>query len=179
LDVLIEGLGSEDQDIRWATLLILARLGKTDERVVSLLLNLLQVGSSTHRRMAVYCLRDIGLEDSGSAAALLECFGDPEPLVRVAAVTSLARVSRIDKDGTALLLRLLQGDPDSRVRCSAAFALARLGVPSEEIRSCLLAASQGSDPRLRKAAADALKLIKSKGPDCRPSKVAANGPSVN
>ena len=56
LDVLVAALGRKDQDIRWATLLLLSRLGTSDERVPSLLLNVLDDGSAVQRRMAVYCL---------------------------------------------------------------------------------------------------------------------------
>lgn len=164
LEVLIEGLGSEDQDIRWATLLLTARLGKSDERIVSLLLGLLKTGSSIQRRMAVYCLRDMDLKDAESLQALMESLRDPDPLVRVAAVTSLKGRPEVGQEGGDLLLHLFLKDPDPRVRHTAALTLAQLGDPTEEIRAALKDASRGDDPQLKKAANAALDLLQKKGP---------------
>lgn len=134
LDVLIEGLGSEDQDIRWATLLLITRLGKSDERIPSLLLDLTRAGTSTQRRMAVYCLRDLGLGSETALQAVLQTLRDVDPLVRIAAVTTLARQSHVSKDGLDILLSLFSEDADPRVRNAAAFTLARLGISTERIQ---------------------------------------------
>jgi len=63
LTVLKETLDHDDPDIRWATVLLLARLGKMDRGVVSQLLDLLKTGTPRQRRMAIYCLRDMELKD--------------------------------------------------------------------------------------------------------------------
>ena len=163
-DVLIQGLGSEDQDIRWATILLLTRLGKKDERITPLLLELLKIGTATQRRLAVYCLRDLGIGEETRLDGVLQALRDPDPLVRVAAVTSLKTRPEVGKVGLDLILHLFLEDPDSRVQHVAAITLAKIGAPTDEIRTALRDAGRGRDPRLRKAAAAALELLQKKGP---------------
>ena len=131
MEVLVGGLGSDDQDVRWATQLLLTDLGKRHADVAARLERLLHDGSATQRRMAVYCLRDIGMAaDGGTAAgglpaALLQAMDDPEPLVRVAAVTSMAKASTVGPEALDALRRAAAGDADVRVRNAASFAVKR------------------------------------------------------
>lgn len=164
LDLLIEGLGNEDQDIRWATVHLLTRLGKNDERITPLLLGLLKTGTAIQRRIAVYCLRDLGIGGETQLDGVLQALRDPDPLVRVAAVTSLRTRPEVGKVGLDLILHLFLEDPDSRVQHAAAITLAQLEAPTDEIRAALRDAGRGRDPRLRKAADAALELLKKKGP---------------
>jgi len=132
LDTLMEALGSEDPDIRWATLQLLIRLGKNDRRILPLISDLLNSGSPTQRRMAVYCLRDLGLEDR---SVQLQCLGDTDPLVRVAVVVALSKQSRLSEDVLSVLVRLNSNDTDSRVRNAAGFVLERLGISPDKFPS--------------------------------------------
>ncbi|MFB3109206.1 MAG: HEAT repeat domain-containing protein [Candidatus Binatia bacterium] len=132
LDTLMEALGSEDPDIRWATLQLLIRLGKNDKRILPLISELLNSGSPTQRRMAIYCLRDLGFEDR---SVQLQCLGDTDPLVRVAAVTVVGKQSRLSEDVLSVLVRLNTNDTDSRVRNAAGFALERLGISPDKFSS--------------------------------------------
>lgn len=136
VEVLVGGLGSDDQDVRWATQLLLTDLGKRHADVAARLERLLHDGSATQRRMAVYCLRDIGMAAGGTLAgggtsvgglpaALLQAMDDPEPLVRVAAVTSLAKAPAVGSEALAALGRAAAGDADVRVRNAASFAVKR------------------------------------------------------
>ncbi len=129
LSVLTEGLGCEDADIRWATLQLLTRLGKNDKQILPLVSDLLNTGNPTQRRMAVYCLRDLGLEDR---SVQLQCLGDRDPLVRVAAVTALSKQSQLSENVLSVLFRLNSNDTDSRVRSAAKFVLERLGISPEK-----------------------------------------------
>src|SRR5713226_1268129 len=162
LEVLKETLGSKDPDIRWAISVLLVRLGKSNKSIVALFLDLLKTGTATQRRMAVYFLRDLNLKDRSSLQALMESLRDPDPLVRVAVVTSLKGRTEINKDHLDCLLRLFLEDPDSRVRHAVAITLAELGSPSDEIFSALRDASRSGDPQLKKAATAALDLLKKK-----------------
>lgn len=163
LEVLEETLGSDDPDIRWAAAVLLVRLANADKGVAALLRDLLKTGTATQRRMAVYCIRDID-QDEASLQALLGSLGDPDPLVRVAAVTALKVYSVIGNEGLDLLLGLFLEDPDPRVQRNAALALARLGAPNQAIRVALSKASQSHDFQLRKAAQAALVLLQKRGP---------------
>ncbi len=129
---LIEALGSEDSDIRWATLQLLIRLGKNDKRILPLISDLLNSGSPPQSRLAVYCLRDLGLEDR---SVQLQCLGDTDPLVRVAAVTALSKQSQLSEEVLSVLVSLNANDTDSRVRNAAGFALERLGISPDKFSS--------------------------------------------
>ena len=132
LDVLAHGLGSRDQDLRWATQLLLTDLGKRYPEVEGCLEALLRDGSATQRRMSVYCLRDIhegrdtGMPGIGRASAFLEAIHDPEPLVRVAVVASLAKATEVSAETLDALTRAATDDADARVRNAAAFAVKKL-----------------------------------------------------
>ncbi len=132
LDTLREALGSEDPDIRWATLQLLIRLGKNDGRILPLVSDLLNSGSPTQRRMAVYGLRDLGLEDQ---SVQLQSLGDTDPLVRVAAIIALSKQARLSEDVLSVVVRLNANDTDSRVRSAAKFALERLEISPDKFSS--------------------------------------------
>ena len=129
LEVLEWGLGSGDQDLRWATQLLLTDLGKRYPEVAARLEDILRQGTATQRRMAVYCLRDVGAAGAGLPAAVLGAIADPEPLVRVAVVTTLAKAPELERDALDSLRRAAADDPDVRVRNAAAFAVKRLSGP--------------------------------------------------
>ncbi len=130
IEVLAGGLGSRDQDLRWATQLLLTDLGKRYPEVRTRLEGLLRDGSATQRRMTVYCLRDIEAAGGGLPAVFLEAMRDPEPLVRVAVVTSLAKASTVSAEALEGLRSAASDDVDVRVRNAAAFAVGRLSEPS-------------------------------------------------
>jgi HEAT repeat protein len=163
LKALDDALDAADPDIRWAVALLLARLGKnSDSGVVAHLVELLKSGRPTQRRMAVYCLRDIGAHDSPSTEAFQTALVDPDPLVRVAAITSLRALPEIARGALDRLLRLVSADEDSRVRASAALSLSYPNAPTEEIRQALDNASRSDDPKLAKAARAALEIVEKK-----------------
>src|SRR5262245_23372942 len=104
--VLSETLDHRDPDIRWAVALILIRLAKTDRQVSKLLTELTAKGTANQRRMAIYCLRDVGLTDEESVQTLVNALHDPDPLVRIAATTSLKIYSGLSEHGKSELLEL-------------------------------------------------------------------------
>ena len=162
LKVLMDTLGSHDSDVRWAVALLLIRLAKTDPQLVSHFLELLSKGTAIQRRMAIYCLRDLGLEDDVSLQELLTSLHDSDPMVRVAAVISLKSRRGCNAEGKNSLMKLFLEDPDSRVRNVAAVTLAQLGWNSEEFRQALAGASQSDNAPERKAASVALALLQKK-----------------
>jgi len=160
LDALKDALDAADPDIRWAVALLLVRLGKkSDTAVARHLIELVHSGKPTQRRMAVYCLRDIGAQDTGVGRALIDALGDGDALVRVAVITSLKVMPQIGGAALDLLLRMFAEDADLRVRASAALALARLGAGRSDVRAALDNATRSNDPILSKAARSALKIL--------------------
>ncbi|MGB7951649.1 MAG: HEAT repeat domain-containing protein [Candidatus Binatia bacterium] len=158
--VLIETLDHRDPDIRWAVALILVRLAKTDREVLELLIEVASKGTVNQRRMAIYALRDMGSSDEASLRTLLNSLGDPEPTVRVAAVTSLRMRPALDDEGRVKLLELFVRDQDQRVRNTAAVTLAQLEGTSEEFLDELMKASLSDNAQLKKAASTAFDILK-------------------
>jgi HEAT repeat protein len=161
VQVLIETLDHRDPDIRWAVALLLIRLAKTERPILRLLIELASKGTANQRKMAIYALRDVGLDDE-SVQTLLSSLRDPDPTVRVAAVTSLRMQSGLGEDGKNELMQRFSQDQDSRVRNTAAVILAHLGAPSEEFLSALTKASMSDNAQLKKAAITALNILKNK-----------------
>jgi len=160
IQVLTETLDHRDPDIRWAVALILIRLAKTDRQVLKLIIELASKGTATQRRMAIYSLRDVGLTDEESVQMLMDALHDPDPMVRVAAVTSLKMHSELSERGKSQLLELFLGDSDPRVRNTVVVTLAYLGTPSEEFLSELTKATASENSQLKKAATAAFSILK-------------------
>jgi HEAT repeat protein len=162
VQVLVEALDHRDPDIRWAVALLLIRLAKTQRQILRLLIELASKGTANQRRMAIYSLRDAGSSDDESVQTLVNSLRDPDPMVRVAAVTSLKTQSGLSEEGKNELLQRFSQDQDPRVRNTAAVTLAYLGAPSEEFLSALTKASASDNAQLKKAAITALKILKNK-----------------
>jgi HEAT repeat protein len=160
IQVLTETLDHRDPDIRWAVALILIRLAKADRQVLKLLIELASKGTATQRRMAIYSLRDLGLMDNENVQMLMDALHDPDPMVRVAAVTSLKMHSGLSKRGKSELLELFLRDSDPRVRNTVVVTLAYLGTPSEEFLSELTKATASENAQLKKAAYAAFDILK-------------------
>ncbi|HEU4343813.1 MAG TPA: HEAT repeat domain-containing protein [Candidatus Binatia bacterium] len=164
IQMLLDALDHADPEIRWAIAVLLVRLGKSDAAVVGRLLDLCATGTPTERRMAVYCVRDLELSDKLSLESLLNALQDPEPMVRVAAVTSLKARTDVDENGRGVLLDLFLRDRDVRVRSVAAITLAVLGSPSEKFLAALDDAAASDHAQIKKAAFAALSLLHNKRP---------------
>ena len=74
LPTLLEALGSDDGDVRWAAGNILARL-RGDTALVDALQQLLGTGNPAQRKMAAYCLRDLDARSPAVERALLAALG--------------------------------------------------------------------------------------------------------
>jgi HEAT repeat protein len=159
LEVLLNTLDTADSDIRWAVLLLLVQLGRTDARIPTLVVQLAEAGRPTQRRMALYCLRDLRLEDEIALPAFVKGLKDPEPLVRVAAMIGLKPRPAVSDVVRRQLLDAFLKDPDSRVRSTAAVVMAQLKLVSEEFSAGLEAASRSEDPQIKKAAVAALSIL--------------------
>jgi HEAT repeat protein len=160
IQILLETLDHRDPDIRWAVVLLLIRLAKADRPVLQLLIELAAKGTANQRRMAIYSLRDVGLTDEGNVQVLMDALHDPDPMVRVAAVTSLKMHSGLSERGKNELLELFLRDSDPRVRNTVVVTLAYLGTPSEEFLSELRKATASENAQLKKAAGAAFDILK-------------------
>jgi HEAT repeat protein len=156
---LLDGLDHEQADIRWAIGLLLVRLARETPQIVSRLLQLCSQGTPTQRRLAVYCVRDLNLQDAASRQALLQALHDHEPLVRIAAAGSLKRTADLDGRDYDLLLRAFREDPDRRVRAVAALTVAQRGYATKEFLQALKNEAECGDEQREKAARAALNFL--------------------
>jgi len=154
--VLLDALGDADGDLRWAAADLLVRVRFADGP--ARLRDLVATGSGAARKMALYCLRDLGAAGPDVERTVLGALDDPDPGVRLAAMAALARLA-CDRDAAAARLTgaLASGPP--ALRRAAAAALGTLGRATPAVLAALDAAAGASDPALRRAAAGALRAL--------------------
>jgi HEAT repeat protein len=157
---LLEALANPDGDVRWAAANLIVRLGGDNpDPIRHGLIALEDHPDHNARKMAIYCLRDLKLDDPEVRATVERASRAAESGVRLAALSLLAHLPQADNDDDAveIALRCLESDPDLGVRRAAASALGRLGAGSARAAQALeRAASQKADPGLAKAARQAL-----------------------
>jgi HEAT repeat protein len=157
LPAVLETLGSDDGDLRWAAAGILARM--TDRAaVIETLRDLLARGGRSHRKMALYCLRDFDARAPEVERAALAALDDEDARVRIAAVSAVARLAGDRSAAAARLLRVLE-EGDAPLRRAAAAALGTLGEPREDVLAALRRSAAAADQGLRRAAERSLRLL--------------------
>ncbi len=158
---LLDSLGHNDVDVRWAIGLLLVRLARTDEWTMRELSRRCTIGNALQRRMAVYCLRDLNVQDGTSTQVFLAALRDSDPRVRMAAIAGLRR-GDLDVPAKDALLAVFLEDPDNRVKSVAVVTLAQIGAPSERFLRALNLAESSDDEPIRRAAKAALSLLENK-----------------
>lgn len=155
---LVEAISSSDGDVRWAAAELVVRLGKKNRAAVSnQLVALASSGNLNARKMALYCLRDVGGPREELLAVAESCCSDHQSLLKMAALSLLARVNDPGDRAAALAIRLLEGDPDGGVRRCAAVALGHIGNRSHHVTEALRrAANTEGDIYMKRAAEGAL-----------------------
>lgn len=159
VNALLAALDHQEPDIRWANALLLTAIAKREPAAIALLIELCASGTANQKRMAIYCLRDLGLNDVESLRAIAGQLSDANPTVRVAAVTSLKQRADADEAAEQALLQCYFNDADERVRHAAAITLAAHGCRKEEFVAALDRASASGHAQTKKAALAALKLL--------------------
>jgi HEAT repeat protein len=157
LPVLLDALGEDDGDVRWAAADILVRLPDS-EAVATAVRRLAAEGNPAQRKMALYCLRDRDARGPAVEAVVLAGLDDPTAGVRLAAMASLARLAA-DRARAADRLAAALDDADAGVRRAAAAALGTLGAPTPVALAALRRAAEAPDPSLRRAAGRALQRL--------------------
>src|SRR5437867_1396768 len=174
LPVLIENLGHDESDLRWAAATAVLRLAAHHPPVIEELRRLAGAGNAVQRRMALYCLRDLAQTDLPAASAAqagpdaqavyLTSLSDPDPGVRLAGLSCLGKLKLASPEARKALLRLLEADPDPGVRRSAAVTLGQLGDAAPTVLEVLTRAAQSDDVGLSKAATGALEKLRAEIP---------------
>jgi len=163
LPSLVEALGSDAGDIRWAAARLLVNTGRAYGEVLPLILGLVQTDPNPALRcMALYCLRELAPDEPGCAQAIVAATLDPQRSVRHAALTALASTSDAPP---AVIDRLVEASNDASdppAQRIATFALGALGsLPQVQLPESAIASlrehAAGSDrAELRSAAQRAL-----------------------
>jgi HEAT repeat protein len=161
LPALLEAFSSVDRDVRWAAAKLVVRLGREDPAAISTaLVSLARTGDLSARKMALYCLRDMGASGGRVIEAAERAAAAHDALVRLAALALLSRLGATSERAARTALRLFESDPDRGVRRAGAVALGRIGSRSPRVIEGLKrAALEPGDRSIRRAAADALKRL--------------------
>jgi HEAT repeat protein len=165
IPTLLEALSSGDGDIRWAAAELTVRLAMTNRDVVSgQLIKLAREGNLNARKMALYCLRDVGGPREQLLAVAENCCEGHHSLLKMAALSLMSRLAESSDRASALAIRLLEGDPDAGVRRCAAVALGHIGNNSVRVLDALKrAATNEDDVFLKRSAIRALTRLETKG----------------
>jgi HEAT repeat protein len=126
-NAIAEALGDSDSDIRWAAAGLFAQLClRYPDEIRTRLIELTGAGDRNARRMAFYCIRDMGCCGADIVAAIKRALGDDDRFVRLAAIAALARMEDTAGEAAGILAERAESDPDTGVRGAAKSSLARL-----------------------------------------------------
>ena len=130
----------------------------SQERTVSLLLELLRDETPEMRRTAAESLGKIG--DPRAVDSILPLKHDPAAMVREASVVAVGRLKPPATDGVVALLALALEDPDESVRQAAVVAMGEVE-PDPRLLQPVVGLLRSSDPAIRRAVVRALLQIDS------------------
>jgi len=154
--VLVEALGVDDGDIRWAAARALT--SAPGDGVSMRLRTVAAEGNAEQRKMAIYCLRDLGSRDTQAIELFRSALSDAAPGVRLAAMNALARTEPT-RDSARRIARLID-DPDGGVRRAAVATVSRVGVDDPEVIEALRICAVSDDAILARGAAAALARLR-------------------
>ncbi|MGC2755510.1 HEAT repeat domain-containing protein [Candidatus Binatus sp.] len=157
-DVLCEAMGDDDGDIRWAATNLMVRLGR--ENLVEIGARLLKLAAdSDHnaRKMALYCIRDLGIAGPELLDVVEGAVHDSDLHVRLAALSALSRIRDASGRAVRIILECMKSDSDAGVRRAAASALGNIQNSGADAAAALAsAAADPADESLARAARGAL-----------------------
>lgn len=156
--VLLECLGMDDGDIRWAAADLIFRGLATDADAEDLY-RLLLSGNVNQRKMAAYCMRAQGKRVAAAQSALTSALADPSVAVRLAALAALSRVA-LDAGEAARRVAVLLDDADPGVRRAAAAALGEFDECPPGVLDGLHRAQASDDQSLQRAATRSLAKLR-------------------
>jgi HEAT repeat protein len=160
-DALLEALGTDDADVRWAAAELIARLHRAHPREIrARLVRLASSGRPLAHRMALYCLRDLGCSGDEIFELISIASRADDPHLRLAALSALGRLGGPGDEAATLALDRLESDSAAGVRRAAAAALGHVGNRSARVLEALnRAAAHASDESLARAARAALERL--------------------
>lgn len=155
LPTLLEVMGSNDGDMRWAAMDIVKRL---DAAATPALITLAREGNPDQRKMATYCLRDLGAPPSDLEAVCRATLADSDVGVRLAGLALVATLA--DRTAAAAHVMRLRADPAPGVQRAAISTLGALGQRTPAIEHMLRdALATTTDPGLQRAAERSMRML--------------------
>lgn len=150
----LDALGADDGDVRWAAAQIVVSLAAANVDRRHRVREIAADPAAAGRKMALYCLRDLGGNDEEVFVAGLTAVDSG---VRLAAVACLGRVRTLSAREVGALLAAVENDTDAGLRRAATVALRGATNDEERVRPVLeRLLLQASDPDLARAAERAL-----------------------
>lgn len=150
---LVDALGGDDGDRRWAaaTLLVACARAATDVAIPALVVAAADADHA-RRKMALYVLRDAAPTHPETRRLAVLGLDDPAVGVRFAALAALARVQPVAADSCARVVVLASADADDGVRRAALCTLGAIGRGVSVAEDAIAAAETSDDPLWRRAA---------------------------
>jgi len=93
LPICLEAFRHHDRDRRWAAAELTVALGR-QESIGAELRTAVRQGEPEQRKMTLYCVRDLGLDDPDTMSVVVAALRDAEPGVRLAALATLRTSGR-------------------------------------------------------------------------------------
>ncbi|HET9063015.1 MAG TPA: HEAT repeat domain-containing protein [Candidatus Binatia bacterium] len=153
----LTALGSNDGDVRWAAAQIVVLLAASNADRRKRVRDIAADPAAAGRKMALYCLRDLGGNDEDVFVAGLAA---PDSRVRLAAVACLGRVPTLSALEVDALLTAVANDTDAGMRRAATVALRGATNDEARVRPVLeRLRAQALDPDLARAAERALTAL--------------------
>jgi HEAT repeat protein len=151
----LDALALLDGDIRWASAELLCSAPDEDGAIEAALRDACRNGSPEQRKMALYCLGNLGHRVAATYVAALD---DESAGVRHAALSGLRRCGDADRGTLDRLLTLVALEPDAGVRRAAAVTLGRvMGTDEDAARALRRAADDAADRDFARAVEIALR----------------------
>jgi hypothetical protein len=153
----LAALGFIDGDVRWAAAQIVVSLAASNADRRDRVRDIAADPAAAGRKMALYCLRDLGGNDEDVFVAGLAA---PDSRVRLAAVACLGRVPTLSALEVDALLAAVANDTDAGMRRAATVALRGATNDEARVRPVLeRLRAQALDPDLARAAERALTAL--------------------
>jgi HEAT repeat protein len=148
-----DAMGGTDGDVRWSASRIVVDYAAANPHAERALRALTAHDNADARKMALYCLRDMGCAQAGVFVPALQ---DEDAGVRLAALAGLARTGTVERPVLACIEACMVEDAIGGVRRAAAVTLGAVAGDDAESRRRLEQAAGGPDADLARAARAAL-----------------------
>ncbi len=136
----------------------MVRLGRENlAEIGARLLKLAANSDHNARKMALYCVRDLGIDGPELLAVVERAVHDSDIHVRLAALAVLSRMRDTSGQAVRIMIECLKSDHDAGVRRAAASALGNIQTGTDDAMAALASAAiDTADESLARAARGAL-----------------------